>query len=126
MNIPKNLKYAESHEWVRVEGDVAVVGITDFAQTSLGDIVFLDIEVEGETLDKGEVYGSIEAVKTVSDSYMPVSGEVIEVNQEAIDDPSIVNKDPYGEGWLLKIKMSDPSEVNSLLDAAGYEEIAKD
>ena len=126
MNIPKNLKYAESHEWVRVEGDVAVVGITDFAQTSLGDIVFLDIEVEGETLDKGEVYGSIEAVKTVYDSYMPVSGEVIEVNQEAIDDPSIVNKDPYGEGWLLKIKMSDPSEVNSLLDAAGYEEIAKD
>lgn len=126
MNIPKNLKYAESHEWVRVEGDVAVVGITDFAQTSLGDIVFLDIEVEGETLDKGEVYGSIEAVKTVSDSYMPVSGEVIEVNQEAIDDPSIVNKDPYGEGWLLKIKMSDPSEVDSLLDAAGYEEIAKD
>ena len=126
MNIPKNLKYAESHEWVRVEGDVAVVGITDFAQTSLGDIVFLDIEVEGETLDKGEVYGSIEAVKTVSDSYMPVSGEVIEVNQEAIDDPSIVNKDPYGEGWLLKIKMSDPSEVNSLLDPAGYEEIAKD
>lgn len=126
MNIPKNLKYAESHEWVRVEGDVAVVGITDFAQTSLGDIVFLDIEVEGETLDKGEVYGSIEAVKTVSDSYMPVSGEVIEVNQEAIDDPSLVNQDPYGKGWLLKIKMSDPSEVNSLLDAAGYEEIAKD
>lgn len=126
MNIPKNLKYAESHEWVRVEGDVAVVGITDFAQTSLGDIVFLDIEVEGETLDKGEVYGSIEAVKTVSDSYMPVSGEVIEVNQEAIDDPSLVNQDPYGKGWLLKIKMSDPSEVDSLLDAAGYEEIAKD
>ena len=111
MNIPKNLKYAESHEWVRVEGDVAVVGITDFAQTSLGDIVFLDIEVEGETLDKGEVYGSIEAVKTVSDSYMPVSGEVIEVNQEAIDDPSIVNKDPYGEGWLLKIKMSDLAKL---------------
>ncbi|HPX75491.1 MAG TPA: glycine cleavage system protein GcvH [Bacteroidales bacterium] len=126
MNTPKNLKYAESHEWVRVEGDVAVVGITDFAQTSLGDIVFLDIEVEGETLDKGEVYGSIEAVKTVSDSYMPVSGEVIEVNQEAIDDPSLVNQDPYGKGWLLKIKMSDPSEVDSLLDAAGYEEIAKD
>ncbi|HOE38415.1 MAG TPA: glycine cleavage system protein GcvH [Bacteroidales bacterium] len=126
MNTLKNLKYAESHEWVRVEGDVAVVGITDFAQTSLGDIVFLDIEVEGETLDKGEVYGSIEAVKTVSDSYMPVSGEVIEVNQEAIDDPSLVNQDPYGKGWLLKIKMSDPSEVDSLLDAAGYEEIAKD
>ncbi|MCK9254469.1 MAG: glycine cleavage system protein GcvH [Bacteroidales bacterium] len=126
MNIPNNLKYAESHEWVRVEGDIAVVGITDFAQTSLGDIVFIEIEVEGETLDKGEVYGNIEAVKTVSDSYMPVSGEVIEVNQEVMDDPSLVNKDPYGEGWLLKIKMSNPEELNNLLDAAGYEEIAKD
>lgn len=126
MNIPNNLKYAESHEWVRVEGDIAVVGITDFAQTSLGDIVFIEIEVEGETLDKGEVYGNIEAVKTVSDSYMPVSGEVIEINQEVMDDPSLVNKDPYGEGWLLKIKMSNPEELNSLLDAAGYEEIAKD
>ncbi len=126
MNIPNNLKYAESHEWVRVEGDIAIIGITDFAQTSLGDVVFVEIEVEGETLDKGESYGTIEAVKTVSDSYMPVTGEVIEINQAVMDDPSLVNKDCYGNGWLIKVKMSNPEELNSLLDANSYQEIAKD
>lgn len=126
MNIPNNLKYAESHEWVRVEGDIAIIGITDFAQTSLGDVVFVEIEVEGETLGKGESYGTIEAVKTVSDSYMPVTGEVIEINQAVMDDPSLVNKDCYGNGWLIKVKMSNPEELNSLLDANSYQEIAKD
>ncbi len=122
MNIPKNLKYAESHEWVRVEGDVAVVGITDFAQTSLGDIVFLDIEVEGETLDKGEVYGSIEAVKTVSDLMMPVTGEVLEFNTRLEDEPELVNTDPYGDGWIITISITDAAELDDLFDAPAYEE----
>lgn len=126
MNIPKNLKYANSHEWVRVEGDNAFVGITEFAATHLGDIVFVEIETEGENLEKGESFGSIEAVKTVSDIYMPISGEVIEANTEVLDDPALINKDCYGKGWLIKIKMSNPSEVNELLDADGYIEIAKD
>lgn len=126
MNIPKNLKYAESHEWIRVEGNEAYVGITEFAATALGDIVFIEIETEGEELAKGESYGTIEAVKTVSDSYMPVSGEVIEVNVKVLDDPSLVNKDCFGDGWLIKIKMTNPDELSGLLDADAYAEIAKD
>ncbi len=126
MNIPKDIKYTESHEWVRVEGDLAFVGITDYASTQLGDIVFLEIETEGEELESGEAYGSIEAVKTVSDSYMPISGKVIEVNQNAIDDPSIVNKDPYGDGWLIKIQIKNKEEINGLLDADAYKNIIKE
>jgi glycine cleavage system H protein len=126
MNIPKNLKYTESHEWVRIEGNEAFVGITEFAATHLGDIVFIEIETEGENLDKGESFGTIEAVKTVSDSYMPVSGEVIEVNQAIIDDPALVNKDCYGDGWLIKIKINDAGELNNLLDADAYDKLAKE
>lgn len=126
MNFPENLKYTESHEWVRIEGDEAYVGITEFAATHLGDIVFIEIETEGEELDKGESFGTIEAVKTVSDSYMPLSGEVIEVNEAILDDPALVNKDCYGEGWLIKIKLSDVSEVEAMMNADAYAEIAKD
>jgi glycine cleavage system H protein len=126
MNFPENLKYSESHEWLRIEGDVAYVGITEFAATNLGDIVFIEIETEGEELAKGESFGTIEAVKTVSDSYMPVAGEVVEVNGAIIDDPALVNKDCYGDGWLIKIKLTNPTEVNGMMDAAAYEEIAKD
>lgn len=122
MNIPENLKYSSDHEWIRVEGEVAYVGITDFAQHELGDIVFVDITCEGETLEKGEVFGSIEAVKTVSDVLLPVGGEVLEVNAAVGDDgeASLVNNDPYGEGWLVKIKITDPAELDELLDAAAY------
>ena len=123
MNIPENLKYSADHEWIRVEdGDIAYVGITDFAQHELGDIVFVDITTEGETLEKGEVFGSIEAVKTVSDVLLPVGGEVLEVNAAVGDDgeASLVNNDPYGEGWLVKIRMTDPSQLNELMDAAAY------
>ena len=120
MNIPENLKYTKDHEWVRVEGEEAYVGITDYAQGELGDIVFLEIETEGEELAKEEVFGTIEAVKTVSDMFMPVGGEVIEVNGKLEESPEIVNKDPYGEGWLIKIKMTNPSELDELLDAAAY------
>ena len=123
MNIPDNLKYTKEHEWIRVEGDVAFVGVTDFAQGELGDIVFLEVETVGETLEKEEVFGTIEAVKTVSDMFMPISGEVIEFNEALADTPELVNKDPYGEGWMIKIKMSKPSEVDELLDIKAYEEI---
>ena len=126
MNIPKNLKYAESHEWLRIEGEMAYVGISEFAATALGDIVFVEIETEGEKLDKGETFGTIEAVKTVSDIYMPVSGEVVEVNQAVIDDPALVNKDCFGDGWLIKIKMNNSAEADKLLDATAYADIAKD
>lgn len=122
MNIPNNVKYTETHEWVKIDGDIATVGITEYASTQLGDVVFLEIETEGEELEKGEAYGTIEAVKTVSDTYMPISGEVIEVNEVAIDDPSIVNKDPYGDGWLIKIKVSNTEEIEELLDAEKYQE----
>ena len=115
------MKYSNDHEWVRVEGDVAVIGITDYAQSELGDIVFVDVPTVGETIEANEVFGSIEAVKTVSDAFSPVSGEVIEFNEAVEADSSLVNKDPYGEGWLVKIKMSNPAEVDSLLDAAAYE-----
>lgn len=123
MNIPATLRYSKDHEWVRVEGDIAVIGITDFAQSQLGDIVFLDINTVGETLAQNEIFGTIEAVKTVSDAFIPVSGEIIEFNEALNDAPDNVNKDPYGEGWMIKVKMSNPAEVDALLDAAGYTNI---
>lgn len=121
MNIPANLKYTKDHEWVSVEGDVATIGITDFAQGELGDIVYVEIETVGETMDQEEVFGSVEAVKTVSDLFMPVSGEIIEFNEGLERNPEAVNKDPYGDGWMIKVKLSNPSEVDTLLDAAGYQ-----
>lgn len=120
MNIPSNLKYSKDHEWVRVEGDTAYIGITDFAQSELGEIVIVDITTEGETLASEAVFGSIEAVKTVSDLFMPLGGEVLEVNPKLEDNPELVNSDPYGEGWMIKVKMTDPSEVGKLLDAEAY------
>ena len=121
MNTPTNLKYSKDHEWVKVEGNVAVIGITDFAQSQLGDIVFVDIQTEGEDLEAGEVFGAIEAVKTVADGLMPVSGKVIEVNAELEGAPESVNSDPYGAGWMIKVEMSNPAEYDELLDAAAYE-----
>ncbi len=120
MNIPDNLKYTKGHEWIRVEGDEAFVGISDYAQGELGDIVFVEIETVGETLDKGEAFGTIEAVKTVSDVYMPVTGEVLEVNPVLENTPEVVNKDPYGEGWMIRISVKDPSELEDLMDAEAY------
>lgn len=120
MNIPASLKYSRDHEWCRVEGEYAYVGITDFAQNELGDIVFVDVPTEGETLAAGDVFGSIEAVKTVSDAFMPVGGEVVEVNTAIDGDPSLVNKDPYGEGWMIKIKLSDMTDCDRLLTAEEY------
>lgn len=123
MNIPESLKYTEDHEWVKVDGDIATVGITDFAQGELGDIVYVEIETEGEEIDKGEVFGTVEAVKTVSDLFMPVSGEVVEVNEELEDSPEIVNDDPYEKGWMVKIKMSNTNELDELLSADQYKEV---
>jgi glycine cleavage system H protein len=123
MNIPENLKFTKDHEWLRMEGETAVVGITDFAQGELGDIVFIEIETEGEDLDKDEIFGTIEAVKTVSDLYMPVAGKVLEVNPQLESDPELVNKDPYGEGWMVKIKVSDAGQIDELLSAAAYKEL---
>ncbi|MEJ6491488.1 MAG: glycine cleavage system protein GcvH [Flavobacteriales bacterium] len=120
MNIPAELKYTKDHEWVRVEGDIATVGITDFAQSELGDIVYIEIETEGETLDAEEVFGSIEAVKTVSDLFMPISGEIIEFNADLESSPETVNTDPFGNGWMVKIKLSDSSQIDSLMDAEAY------
>jgi glycine cleavage system H protein len=124
MNIPENLKYTKDHEWIKVEGNEAVVGVTDFAQSQLGDVVFVEIETEGETLDKEEVFGTIEAVKTVSDMFMPVSGKVIAINEKLADTPEVVNKDPYGDGWMIRIEMTNPDEVNELLTAEQYAEVA--
>lgn len=121
MNVPAELKYTKEHEWLRIEGDIVIVGVTDFAQSELGDVVFVEVETEGETLDKEEVFGTIEAVKTVSDLFMPVTGEITEFNEALADDPDMVNKDPYGEGWMIKIKMSDVSEIEDLLSAEQYE-----
>jgi len=121
MNIPSNLRYTKEHEWIRVEGNEAYVGITDYAQSELGEIVFVDINTEGETLAQNEVFGSVEAVKTVSDLNMPVQGEVLEVNESINDQPELVNNDPYGEGWMIKISVSNPEELDTLLDAAGYQ-----
>ncbi|MDA3817829.1 MAG: glycine cleavage system protein GcvH [Prolixibacteraceae bacterium] len=122
MNIPENLKYTKEHEWVKVDGDVATVGITDYAQTELGDIVFVEIETEGEALDQDETFGTVEAVKTVSDLFMPVAGEITEKNEALDDEPELVNKDPYGKGWMIKIKMSDASQVDNIMDAAAYKD----
>ena len=120
MNIPSELKYTKEHEWVRVEGDVATIGITDFAQGELGDIVYVEVETMGESLSKDEVFGTVEAVKTVSDLFMPVSGEVLEINTTLEGSPESVNNDPYGSGWMIKIKLSDPSELNDLLNSEEY------
>ena len=123
MNFPADLKYTKDHEWIRVDGAVAYVGITDYAQSELGEIVYVDITTEGETVAKEEVFGTIEAVKTVSDLFMPVSGEVIEANAELDDKPELVNEDVYGNGWLIKISISDPSELDELMSAAEYEQM---
>ena len=120
MNIPSNLRYTKEHEWIRVEGNEAHVGITDYAQSELGEIVFVDINTEGETLAQEEVFGSVEAVKTVSDLNMPVSGKVLEINETINDQPELVNNDPYGEGWMIKISVTSPEELDNLLDAEGY------
>lgn len=122
MNFPENLKYSKEHEWILLDGDKATVGITDFAQSELGEIVFVDVPSEGETLDKDEVFGSIEAVKTVSDLMMPVAGEVLELNEELEESPELVNSDPYGKGWIVKISVSDANQLDDLLDAAAYKE----
>ena len=121
MNIPAELKYTKDHEWVRVEGNRATVGVTDFAQSELGDIVYVEIETEGEELAQEEVFGSVEAVKTVSDLFMPVSGKILEFNSELEGNPEAVNSDPYGKGWMVKVELSDASELDGLLDAAAYE-----
>lgn len=121
MNIPSNLRYTKDHEWIRVEGEEAYVGITDYAQSELGEIVFVDINTQGETIGQDETFGSIEAVKTVSDLNMPVAGEVLEVNEAINDQPELVNNDPYGEGWMIKIRIANPAELGTLLDAAGYQ-----
>lgn len=120
MNFPSNVKYTKEHEWIRQEGDVAYVGITDYAQEQLGDIVFVDIQTEGETLEAGETFGTIEVVKTISDLFIPVAGEVLEQNAALADQPELVNQDPYGEGWLIKIKPSADADFDSLLDAEAY------
>jgi len=120
MNIPSDLLYTKDHEWVKIEGDIATIGITDFAQQELGDIVFVEVETMGETLEQEEVFGSVEAVKTVSDLFMPVSGEVMEFNLAIEADPELVNRDPYGEGWMVKVKLTDPDNREGLLDAAAY------
>jgi glycine cleavage system H protein len=123
MNFPENLKYTSEHEWIRLDGEIAYVGITDFAQDQLGDIVFVDIPSVGETLASGEVFGTIEVVKTISDLFLPVSGEIIEINASLEDNPELVNSDPYGEGWIVKVKLSDLTELDSLLDASAYRKL---
>lgn len=121
MNFPSNLKYTADHEWIRVDGDVAYVGITDYAQSELGEIVFVDVDTVGETIAQDEVFGSVEAVKTVSDLNMPVTAEVLEFNEALNDQPELVNNDPYGEGWMIKVHVQNPAELDSLMDAAAYE-----
>jgi glycine cleavage system H protein len=123
MNTPQDLKYTQDHEWVRIEGDEATVGITDFAQSELGDIVYVEVETEGETLAKEEVFGTVEAVKTVSDLFVPLSGEITAFNDQLEDTPELVNDDPYGEGWIVKIKLSDLSEIEGLLTYEGYQAV---
>jgi glycine cleavage system H protein len=123
MNIPAELKYTKDHEWVKIEGDIATVGITEFAQSELGDIVYVEIETVGETIAQEEVFGSIEAVKTVSDLFMPISGEILELNEELDGNPELVNSDPYGAGWMVKVKISDASEIENLLDAEAYKSL---
>ncbi|MDE5422226.1 glycine cleavage system protein GcvH [Ancylomarina sp. DW003] len=123
MNVPENLKFTKDHEWIRVEGDAAFIGVTDFAQGELGDIVFIEVETEGETLDREEVFGTIEAVKTVSDMFMPLSGEVLEFNEKLEDAPDLVNSDPYGDGWIIKVNIAEASELEDLLTAEQYKEL---
>ena len=125
MTFPENLKYTKEHEWVSVEGDTAKIGITDFAQRELGDIVYVEVDTEGEELDKDEVFGTVEAVKTVSDLFMPVSGKVVEFNEALEDEPELINKDPYGEGWIIKIKLNNPGDLAELLDANAYQKNIK-
>ena len=125
MNIPTNLRYTSDHEWIRVEGNEAFVGITDYAQSELGEIVFVDVNTVGETVAKGETFGSVEAVKTVSDLHIPVTGEVLEFNETLNDQPELVNNDPYGEGWMIKIAVKEAAELDDLLDAAAYEALIK-
>lgn len=122
MNFPNELKYTADHEWVRINGNEAVIGITDFAESELGEIVYVDVDTQGEKIERNEVFGSIEAVKTVSDLMMPMTGEVLEVNEELEDAPELVNEDPYGKGWIIKIAIENPAEADELLDAAGYQE----
>jgi len=123
MNFPSDIRYTKEHEWIRVEGDEAFVGITDYAQSELGEIVFVDVDSIGDEIAQGEVFGSIEAVKTVSDLNMPVSGEVLELNEALNDQPELVNNDPYGEGWIIKISVKDPAELDNLLDAEAYKAV---
>jgi len=123
MNIKENLKYTEDHEWLRVEGEFGYIGVSDYAQDQLGDVVFVEVETVGETLKKGEALGTIEAVKTVSDIFMPVSGEILEFNPGLESNPEIINKDPYGEGWIVKIKIANPAEINALMDAGQYKDL---
>ncbi|MDG1284247.1 MAG: glycine cleavage system protein GcvH [Flavobacteriales bacterium] len=123
MNLPEELKYTKDHEWVRMEGDIAYIGITDFAQGELGDIVFVDVDTNGEDLDKEEVFGSIEAVKTVSDLFMPVSGKVVSFNEQLEQEPELINSDPYGNGWIIKISISDEADFESLLNSASYKDL---
>jgi len=120
MNIPENLKYTKEHEWVSLDGDIATIGITDFAQSELGDIVYVEVDTEGEELDQDEVFGTVEAVKTVSDLFVPVAGEVVEFNEALEDEPELINKDPYGKGWIIKLKVKDLTSVDELLDAEAY------
>ncbi len=123
MNVPENLKFTKDHEWIRVEGDAAFIGVTDFAQGELGDIVFIEVETEGETLDREDVFGTIEAVKTVSDMFMPLSGEVLEFNEKLEDTPELINTDPYGDGWIIKVNVAEVSELEDLLTADQYKEL---
>ena len=123
MNIPQELKYTKDHEWIRVEGDHIVIGVTDFAQKELGDIVYVDVDTEGDTVEKEEVFGSVEAVKTVSDLFMPITGEVVAFNQDLEDAPELVNNDPYGDGWMIKVAVSDPLELEQLLSADEYKDL---
>ncbi len=125
MNIPNELKYTKEHEWIKVDGEEAYMGITDYAQGELGDIVFVEVETVGEQLDKEEVFGTIEAVKTVSDLFLPVSAEILEMNNKLEDSPDLINKDPYGEGWIVKIKLSNPEDVNDLMSAEKYKELVE-
>jgi glycine cleavage system H protein len=123
MNIPEDLKYTKDHEWVKLEGAIATIGITDFAQSELGDIVYVEVETLDESLDQDEVFGTVEAVKTVSDLFLPMSGKIIELNEDLDQEPELVNSDPYGKGWMIKVEVSDPSQYNGLLDAGAYEEL---
>ena len=125
MNLPTDLKYTKDHEWVKIEGDIATIGVTDFAQSELGDIVYVEVETVGDTMDKDEVFGTVEAVKTVSDLFLPLSGEIIEFNDSLESEPEKVNTDPYGDGWMIKLKLSNPDEIAELLDDAGYKSLVE-